>query len=61
MTKIDLTPTWSKLLPVMLRILEGDHPEAAKAPLRAELYRLAAFADKINSEGADTPGAEQSP
>ena len=47
MKTIDLTPTWSALVPWMIQVLENPGAiEAAKAPLRGELFRLAAFADQ---------------
>lgn len=46
---IDITPTWTGLLPGMLRILEdASQPEGAKQPLREELTRLAKHVDDLN-------------
>lgn len=42
---IDLTPTWSAILPVLLAVLE-DGNEAGKTTARLELTRMAEIADR---------------
>jgi hypothetical protein len=50
---IDITPTWSGLLPWMLRVLESNgENEAAKQPLREELVQMAKAADLWNAHCA---------
>ena len=53
MNSLDLTPTWAGLLPAFFAMLEsgtGEGPAIAKA----ELARLAAFADSHNAQAKDS-------
>jgi len=43
----NMTPTWEALLPLYLSILETG-PEAAKVPIRKEMFRLAQAVDSAN-------------
>ena len=46
---VNIAPSWAGLTPWMLRVLEDpNQSEAAKAPLRAELQRLAEAMDERN-------------
>lgn len=45
---IDLTPTWSAVLPMLLAVLE-DGSEAGRKMARAELARMAEAADAYNA------------
>lgn len=47
--RINLTPTWVSLLPMMLLVLEQGETEAAKQAMRDELLRMAQAADKWNA------------
>jgi len=54
MKTIDLTPTWSALLPAFLAVLESG-TDAGKELVIAELARMARAADQFNElvkEGA---------
>ena len=46
---IDITPTWEGLMPALFRVLESGSIEA-KGSVRAELMKLARFADKSREE-----------
>lgn len=51
MKTINLEPKWSGLVRYFIRILEDRSvKEAAKVAIRAELMRLAEFADKVNAQ-----------
>jgi hypothetical protein len=48
---IDITPTWSALLPTMLEVLKNPNaPLEAKQEITNELQRLAKFADNLNKQ-----------
>jgi hypothetical protein len=48
---VKLAPKWANLVPYFLRILEDPRAAAsAKATIRAEIQRLAEFADKVNAQ-----------
>jgi len=49
MQKIDITPTWEGLLPVMIQVLRNPkaNPSSIKE-ITGELMRLAKFADDAN-------------
>src|SRR5262245_20103327 len=48
---IDLTPKWVGLVRFYMAVLEDpDQSEKAKKPARAEIVRLAEFADKVNAK-----------
>ena len=42
---IDMTPTWSEILPTMLHVMEYAEPQGKEA-IRGEFVRMAALADK---------------
>ena len=46
---IDMTPSWSGILPALLVVLEGGTNEANKRSIREELQRMADAADKWNA------------
>ena len=47
---IDLTPTWTVIVRLGMRLLEDSSvPEAAKKLMREEFMRLAKFADDTNA------------
>ena len=47
MQTVDLTPTWSDILPPMLAVLDNkDAPASSHEFIRSELERMAALADK---------------
>lgn len=46
---VDITPTWEGLMPALFRVLESGSIEA-KGSVRAELLKLARFADKSREE-----------
>lgn len=51
MKTIKLEPKWADLVRYFIRILEDRSvKEAGKVAIRAELMRLAEFADKVNAE-----------
>lgn len=44
---IDLTPTWSDILPVMLAVIQNpDAPQESRTVMFAELGRMAKVADR---------------
>lgn len=45
---IDVTPTWSGLMPALLAVIE-DGTDAGREAARAELFRLAAIVDEANA------------
>jgi len=47
MKKIDVTPTWSAVLPALLAVIQNGKPEAIEIA-EAELKRMADAADKYN-------------
>jgi hypothetical protein len=48
---IDLTPTWSGLVPLMCAVLENpDADYAAKKDIRDEIARMAKAVDKFNAD-----------
>lgn len=49
MEKIDITPKWVEILPILFEILENGNEEA-KQIARAEIQRLAKTVDNMNSE-----------
>jgi hypothetical protein len=49
MKTIDITPTWSGVLPLLLAALEDGGFEARNAAM-AELCRMAALADEYNAQ-----------
>jgi hypothetical protein len=46
---IDLTPSWRSLVPIFVAAIEDGTP-TGRAMAIEEIYRLADFADKTNSE-----------
>lgn len=48
---IDVTPTWSALLPTIRLILENAGTEEARENMWGELARMALAADKWNAAG----------
>lgn len=48
---IDITPTWSSLVPVIVAAIENGTPIGRTAAIE-ELKRLAKFADGINAASA---------
>lgn len=48
---IDVTPTWSQIMPVLVRILEESGSKKAKEGVRNELFRLARLVDDLNARG----------
>lgn len=47
MTKtVDITPTWTEILPALLVLLESENPKAQKIA-RQELERMARLTDKM--------------
>jgi len=53
---IDITPTWSSLIPLLATMIQiGDDPRSIAI---AELTRLARFADEVNARNRDGCGAE---
>lgn len=58
---IDLTPTWSALLPIFIGVLQNDEaPVSAKKEAEANLHGMAALADKfvalVKAGSGDTVG-----
>lgn len=49
METIDITPTWAGLMPAFFEVLESGGLDA-KNEVRAELMRLARFADIVNAD-----------
>lgn len=49
---IDITPTWSAILPLLAAVLE-DGSEAGRSSARAELLRCAWCADRWNAFGGE--------
>jgi len=49
MKKIDITPKWSDVLPLMLEMVRNGEYNAAKTAI-AELERMAETADRWNAE-----------
>lgn len=49
MTTIDLTPTWSGLLPVMVHVLQHSESESSKRDIADELNKMARAADRWNA------------
>ena len=49
MRTIDLTPTWSGLLPALLAVIQDGKPEGQRLALE-ELRRMAKAADQLNIE-----------
>lgn len=45
---IDITPTWEAVMPLMIATLESG-TEQAKEGIVKELYKLARFADAVNT------------
>jgi hypothetical protein len=51
MKTIDLTPSWSALVPAMLAVLENPKAEKeSKEFIRGEFRRMAEFCDQVNKE-----------
>jgi hypothetical protein len=49
---IDITPTWSALVPIMIEVLKNPRAnEVAKAEVTQELLRLAKIVDNQNKGG----------
>jgi hypothetical protein len=49
MQTIDMTPTWSGLLPVMVHILQHSESESSKRDIADELTKMARAADRWNT------------
>jgi hypothetical protein len=49
MQTIDMTPTWSGLLPVMVHILQHSESESSKRDIADELTKMARAADRWNA------------
>lgn len=51
---IDITPTWTAILPIIIMTLEHGTSERAKDSIKAELRRMARYADLyVASQKAD--------
>jgi len=51
MQTIDITPTWSALVPIMIEVLKNPRANnTAKQEVTVELMRLAKIVDKQNEE-----------
>lgn len=60
MKTINLTPRWTGLVRFYLAVLEDpNQTEKAKAPARAEIMRLAEFADKANAKAEKSKGVNR--
>jgi hypothetical protein len=54
MTKtVDLTPTWSGILPALLAVIANGETVEARKAAEAELRRMAAIADKYVELGRE--------
>lgn len=49
MKTIDLTPTWSGLLPALIAVIQNGKPEGQRLAIE-ELRRMAQAADQLNVE-----------
>ena len=49
---IDVTPTWTQIMPGMIRVLQAGDPEGIRN-ITEELMRLAKAVDDANKESAD--------
>ena len=49
MEMIDLTPTWTTMMPALIHMIQSGG--IAESAARTELMRLAAAADRINDAG----------
>lgn len=45
---VDITPTWSEMVPVLLRLLHSDTHSAREVAI-VEMHRMARLADKMKA------------
>ena len=47
-TVVDITPTWSEMVPVLLRLLTSENHKAREVAI-VEMHRMARLADKMKA------------
>lgn len=58
MRKIDATPTWAAIVPLLIAALQSDNYEAQESA-EHELFRMAELADKYNEQAKAQSEGEQ--